>query len=102
MTLHPQTEPLLLRRGETLLEAGLRQGLALPYECRNGGCGACLCTVLHGSVDHGIYQRSALPESKRLINNGTNRHSCTSVRRWRTSRWRNTSKYWMVIAWQWL
>ena len=65
MTLHPQTEPLLLRRGETLLEAGLRQGVALPYECRNGGCGVCLCTVLHGSVDHGIYQRSALPDTLR-------------------------------------
>lgn len=65
MTLHPQTEPLLLRSGETLLEAGLRQGVALPYECRNGGCGVCMCTVLHGSVEHGIYQRSALPDTLR-------------------------------------
>ena len=65
LTIHPSTKPLLLRSGETLLEAGLRQGLALPCECRNGACGVCLCTVLHGSVDHGLYQRSALPDALR-------------------------------------
>lgn len=65
LTIHPSTEPVRVRSGETLLEAGLRQGLALPYECRNGGCGVCMCTVLHGSVDHGAYQPSALPEALR-------------------------------------
>jgi NAD(P)H-flavin reductase/ferredoxin len=55
----------MLREGETLLDAGLRQGLALPYECRNGGCGVCICTVLHGRVDLGAYQPSALPEAAR-------------------------------------
>ena len=58
-------KPLTVRAGETLLEAGLREGLALPYECRNGGCGVCRCTVLQGSVDHGVYQRSALPDALR-------------------------------------
>ena len=42
---------------------GLREGLALPYECRNGGCGLCLCSVEHGSVEHRPYQRSALPDA---------------------------------------
>ena len=65
MTLHPATQPVAVRSGETLLEAGLRQGLALPYACRNGGCGMCLCTVLHGTVDHGLYQRTALPDALR-------------------------------------
>ncbi len=65
MTLHPSTQPVTVRGGETLLEAGLRQGLALPYECRNGGCGVCMCTVLHGRVEHGPYQQSALPEALR-------------------------------------
>ena len=65
MSVHPSTQPIALRGGETLLEAGLRQGLALPYECRNGGCGVCMCTVLHGSVDPGIYQRSVLPDALR-------------------------------------
>ena len=57
----PATQ-LHLREGETLLEGGLRAGLALPYECRNGGCGKCLCSVEHGRVEHRPYQRSALPD----------------------------------------
>ena len=65
LTLHPSTEPVAVRSGETILEAGLRQGLALPYECRNGGCGVCLCTVLHGAVDHGAYQPGVLTEAMR-------------------------------------
>jgi len=56
---------LHLREGETLLEGGLRNGLALPYECRNGGCGKCLCSVEHGRVEHLPYQRSALPDALR-------------------------------------
>lgn len=52
-----------VREGETLLDAGLREGLALPYECRNGGCGVCLCTVEQGRVEHKPYQRSALPDA---------------------------------------
>jgi CDP-4-dehydro-6-deoxyglucose reductase, E3 len=52
-----------LREGETLLEAGLREGLALPFECRNGACGVCLCSVEHGAVTHRPYQRSALPDT---------------------------------------
>lgn len=59
------SKPLAVRSGETLLDAGLRNGLELPYECRNGGCGMCLCTVLHGEIDHGPYQPSALPDSAR-------------------------------------
>lgn len=54
---------LRVRPGETLLDAGLRQGLALPYECRNGGCGVCICSVLHGRVAHRPYQRAALPDA---------------------------------------
>jgi NAD(P)H-flavin reductase/ferredoxin len=56
---------LRLREGETLLEAGLREGLALPYECRNGGCGVCLCSVEHGTVEHRPYQKSALPDASK-------------------------------------
>ena len=65
MSVHGAATPVAVRAGETLLEAGLREGLALPYECRNGGCGKCRCTVLHGEVDHGVYQRSALSDAQR-------------------------------------
>ena len=57
------SKPVKVRLGETLLDAGLRDGLELAYECRNGGCGKCVCTVLQGKVDHGLYQKSALTDA---------------------------------------
>ncbi|MGE4071310.1 MAG: 2Fe-2S iron-sulfur cluster-binding protein [Lysobacterales bacterium] len=65
MQLHPGTHEVLLRPGETVLEAGLRAGLSLPYECRNGGCGLCLCTVLNGRIDPGPFQPAALSAEQR-------------------------------------
>jgi NAD(P)H-flavin reductase/ferredoxin/quinol-cytochrome oxidoreductase complex cytochrome b subunit len=65
MTVHGLARPIVVRAGERLLEAGLRHGLALPYECRNGACGVCACTLLHGEVDLGPYQESALPPDVR-------------------------------------
>ena len=60
VTLHPGPARISARAGETLLEAGLRAGLKLPYDCRAGGCGLCLCTVLNGRVDPGPFQAAAL------------------------------------------
>ena len=60
VTFHPDHKAVTARFGETLLDAGLRQDINLPYECRNGGCGVCKCTVLAGKVDPGLYQPSAL------------------------------------------
>ena len=37
---------------ETLLDAALRQGIGLPYGCRNGACGSCVATLLSGDVDY--------------------------------------------------
>ncbi len=48
LTMHPGAAQASARAGETILEAGLRAGLALPYDCRAGGCGLCKCTVLNG------------------------------------------------------
>jgi CDP-4-dehydro-6-deoxyglucose reductase len=60
ITFHPDHKAVSARFDETLLDAGLRQDINLPYECRNGGCGVCKCTVLQGKVDPGLYQPSAL------------------------------------------
>ena len=65
LTLHPGAVPVSARAGETLLEAGLRAGLPLPYDCRAGGCGLCVCTVLNGQVDQGPYQPAALTDAMR-------------------------------------
>ncbi len=37
---------------ETLLEAALRQGINLPYGCRNGFCGDCRSALLEGEVHY--------------------------------------------------
>lgn len=63
--MHPGARRVTARAGETLLEAGLRTGLALPYDCRNGGCGVCVCSVLHGRVDHGDFQPAVLTDVMR-------------------------------------
>lgn len=37
--------------GESILFAGLAQGLTLPYECATGTCGTCRARVMSGDVD---------------------------------------------------
>ena len=37
---------------ESILEAALRQGIILPYGCRNGACGSCMGTVTRGAVEY--------------------------------------------------
>ncbi len=50
---------------ETLLAAGLRQGVGLPYGCKDGACGSCKCKKLSGEVSHGPHQSKALsPEEE--------------------------------------
>jgi CDP-4-dehydro-6-deoxyglucose reductase, E3 len=65
ITVHPGDKELVARAGETLLEAGLRAGVPLPYECRNGGCGLCKGTILHGEVEQGPYQKAVLSDAER-------------------------------------
>ena len=36
--------------GETILDAGLRNGIALPYECGSGTCGTCRARLVGGEV----------------------------------------------------
>lgn len=45
---------------ETLLAAAIRQGIGLPYGCKDGACGSCKCKKLEGTVVHGPHQLKAL------------------------------------------
>lgn len=67
ISVHPDNKTVKARFGETILDAGLRQGINLPYDCRNGGCGLCKCAVLNGEVDPGVYQPSALSPAERAM-----------------------------------
>jgi ring-1,2-phenylacetyl-CoA epoxidase subunit PaaE len=41
---------VLQQPGETILEAGLREHVALPFSCTVGGCGHCKVQVLEGDI----------------------------------------------------
>ena len=53
----------LVEGDETVLEAALRQGINLPYGCKNGACGSCKGKLLSGKVSHGNHSQSALNPS---------------------------------------
>ncbi len=46
--------------GEALLASAIRQGVGLPYGCKDGACGSCKCKKISGSVMHGPHQSKAL------------------------------------------
>ena len=50
--------------GEAVLAAGIRQGIGLPYGCKDGACGSCKCKLLSGSVIHGAHQSKALSDEE--------------------------------------
>lgn len=49
---------------ESLLAAGIRQGIGLPYGCKDGACGSCKCKLVSGKVQHSNFQRKALSEDE--------------------------------------
>jgi CDP-4-dehydro-6-deoxyglucose reductase len=51
--------------GESVLAAALRQGVRLPYGCKNGACGSCKGKIVTGSVDYGHYHARVLTEAER-------------------------------------
>jgi 3-ketosteroid 9alpha-monooxygenase subunit B len=52
--LEGETHVLAWPRSRTLVDVMLNAGLDVPYSCRSGECGSCVCTVLEGSVDPGF------------------------------------------------
>ena len=50
--IEPSGHALHADAGESVLDAALRQGLALPYGCRNGACRSCKGRILEGRVEY--------------------------------------------------
>jgi len=46
-----RTRQFTMKKAENVLEAGLAQGLELPYSCKGGVCSTCRCKVVNGDVD---------------------------------------------------
>jgi CDP-4-dehydro-6-deoxyglucose reductase, E3 len=62
VTIKPSNRTFTAEEGEAVLEAAMRNGITLPYGCRNGACGSCKGKVLEGKVDYGQYAAHILPE----------------------------------------
>src|SRR5574339_1265730 len=65
MLVRPDNRIVAVRAGETLLDAALREGIALPFDCRSGGCGECKATLRAGTVEFGAYQPGVLSAAER-------------------------------------
>ncbi len=63
--LEPSGRSFVVNPGETILEAALRQGVGLPYGCRNGACGACKGRLKSGSLAYGEHQDRAITQAEK-------------------------------------
>jgi CDP-4-dehydro-6-deoxyglucose reductase len=68
MTCKVQVQPsgheFTVKAGESVLDAALRQGVMLPYGCRNGTCGSCKGILVAGQVDYQGNRPAALTETE--------------------------------------
>ncbi|MBK7900106.1 MAG: CDP-6-deoxy-delta-3,4-glucoseen reductase [Azonexus sp.] len=65
ITVQPSGKSFAADDDETVLAAALRQGLLLPYGCRDGACGSCKGRLVSGRVEDGKAQSQALTEADR-------------------------------------
>ena len=65
ITVQPSGRAFSVEAGEAILAAAIRQGIGMPYGCKDGACGSCKCRKLEGTVVHGPHQTKALsPEEE--------------------------------------
>ena len=58
--IQPSGKQIEARAGETVLAAALRQGVILPYSCKNGTCASCKCRLREGEVHYPFNPPTAL------------------------------------------
>ena len=64
VTVMPSERSFGAMPGEAMLAAAIRQGIGLPYGCKDGACGSCKCKKISGTVVHGTHQAKALSEEE--------------------------------------
>ncbi|MEJ7929192.1 CDP-6-deoxy-delta-3,4-glucoseen reductase [Ramlibacter sp. AN1015] len=67
VTVQPSGRSFSVEPGETILAAGIRQGVGLPYGCKDGACGSCKCRKLEGEVTHRAHQSKALNAGEEAV-----------------------------------
>ncbi len=58
--LHPSGVEFHAAPEETVLDAAMRRGVALPYGCRNGACGSCKGKLVAGRIDYDRFETALL------------------------------------------
>jgi len=64
VSIEASKKTFIVNEGETVLTAALRQGVMLPYSCKNGTCGSCKGKVLSGEVHYPFHPPLALERSE--------------------------------------
>lgn len=63
----PSGHEFFIEGTDSILEAGLRGGLALNYGCSNGNCGLCKCKLVSGQVKQIARHDYALTEAEKAL-----------------------------------
>jgi CDP-4-dehydro-6-deoxyglucose reductase len=66
VTVQPSGRSFAVERDEPILQAAIRQGIGLPYGCKDGACGSCKSRLLEGRVIHGAHQAKALSHEEEV------------------------------------
>ena len=66
ITVEPSGRQFAAQGDETILAAAIRQGIGLPYGCKDGACGSCKCKKLSGEVAIGAHQSKALSAEEQI------------------------------------
>lgn len=66
ITVEPSGRNFVAHGDETILAAAIRQGIGLPYGCKDGACGSCKCKKLSGEVEIGPHQSKALSAEEQI------------------------------------
>ncbi|MBL4893557.1 MAG: 2Fe-2S iron-sulfur cluster binding domain-containing protein [Emcibacter sp.] len=65
LTIEPIGEVIEVEEGQTILDACLRAGIYIPYQCNHGLCSTCKIEVIEGDVDLGDASAFALMDFER-------------------------------------
>jgi CDP-4-dehydro-6-deoxyglucose reductase, E3 len=65
VTLRQSGRQFQVEPDEPILTAALRQGVGLPYGCKNGACGSCKGTIAAGEVEQRSHSSSALSNDEK-------------------------------------
>ena len=71
ITVEPSGRSFVAQGDETILSSAIRQGIGLPYGCKDGACGSCKCKKIEGTVVLGPHQAKALSAGSTAVGQTT-------------------------------